>query len=485
MTDAVAATNASVSNTQMQALGEVLAGELLNDPQLLQQGIKDLMMGSIKDSLTQAMQQAGLSQDQIDKVLAAFDQSSGNTDPIMMPWSTGGTPGSGGVDDSQGSGGNGGAQGSGSTGGTQGSGSTGGAQGSGSNGGTQGIGNQQDIISLLIKLLTGGANGTGNGGGTQGSGSNGGTQSTDNPLLQALLNLLTGGANGNGNSGGIPATGSNGGSQGSGNNGGAQGGDNQLLQDVMALMKDLANNQGPNGSFSGNFDRGQNDLTSSLVDLLKQILGQMSADNADSASGGSGRRHGGGGQAAPNFNGAGAAIGAVNGHPLLPGGAGGVPGTFDPGMVDGNGPQAQSGANGAGTMPPTGGGNGSAPAGGSGNGGFSRMGNFVENGDDFFTVLAKALATGAQVLAKQISNLSQETNTAITQVRDLSTNPDGTPMTAQQQSQNGALNTAKDNLMFDQVMLGAESQKLGFYIQGVNTALNSLGEALKNAARTQ
>ena len=109
---------------------------------------------------------------------------------------------------------------------------------------------------------------------------------------------------------------------------------------------------------------------------------------------------------------------------------------------------------------------GSSQGGGaSGSGGSAGAGGTSgsSGGGDFFMAMAKALGQAAQQQANAIQQDSQNVTNDM----------------------NGGAKSGDPNLVQDQTTLMADSQKLGFMMQSINTCLNAVGDALKTAAQKQ
>jgi hypothetical protein len=251
-----------------------------------------------------------------------------------------------------------------------------------------------------------------------------------------------------------------------------------MIQDVMGLIKDIMKEEMGNamqqaGASQGQMDaanqaydqasggstgsaQGKQDLMNSacqsndfasalrgLIDAIQQLVQEIMREAAGQSNG-KGHKGGSGGTAAGSGQVAGNGGGAA--------GAGGV--AMSPGDP--------------------GGATGADPAGGAASGA-------GDGGDDFFIAMAKALGQAAQSQANKVENLSKQLSQAVN-IANAANSAAGSNNQGQMNT-TAATENAKNNLMALQTQLMGESQKMGFMMQAINTALNAVGEALKTAAR--
>ena len=117
-----------------------------------------------------------------------------------------------------------------------------------------------------------------------------------------------------------------------------------------------------------------------------------------------------------------------------------------------------------------GGGNGAYGAGGGNGGGTGGTGTGLDVGGDWFTAIARALG---KTLNQQAGN-----------VRELSDQLSGAVGAAQGQQGDGRAD-AQNAIMELQTQLSAESQRMAYLSQGINTALTAIGNALSTLGRDQ
>jgi hypothetical protein len=93
-------------------------------------------------------------------------------------------------------------------------------------------------------------------------------------------------------------------------------------------------------------------------------------------------------------------------------------------------------------------------------------------GDDFFIILAKALGKAAQSEADKVQNLSKQLSQATSQAN------------GQDPSSTGGKD-AQNKIMELSTQVQAESQRMSYIMQGIHTALESIGQAIQTAAKNQ
>jgi hypothetical protein len=192
------------------------------------------------------------------------------------------------------------------------------------------------------------------------------------------------------------------------------------------LLKDFQKATNASDSDMGHIDR---DIKN-LQEKLQKMLQEMSLENAESGNSKSSKK-----KAHSSSGGAGGAAGA--GGAGQSGGAGGTDETGGTKGTDGTGSKDDVELGG-------------------------------DDNDDWFIIVAKSLAKAAQRQAEVVKAKAQELSAATDKAAD---NPD---------DKKAAAEVSKL-----QVESTAESQKMGYLMQGIMTALNALADSLKTAARSQ
>jgi hypothetical protein len=204
----------------------------------------------------------------------------------------------------------------------------------------------------------------------------------------------------------------------------------EMLGDIL---KDFQKATNASDTDMGHIDR---DIKN-LQEKLQKMLQEMSLENAESGNSKSSKKKAhssGGGASAGGAEGGGGAAGA--GGAGQSGGAGGTEEAGGTKGTDGTGSKED-----------------------------------VKSGDgddDWFIIVAKSLAKAAQRQAEVVKQKAQELSAATDKAAD---NPD---------DKKAAAEVSKL-----QVESTAESQKMGYLMQGIMTALNALADSLKTAARSQ
>jgi hypothetical protein len=223
----------------------------------------------------------------------------------------------------------------------------------------------------------------------------------------------------------------------------------ELLSDILG---DFQKDTDASDTDMGHVDREIQNLKEKFA---KGFIDQM-LQNQDSAhktgKNGRGGSHGGGGGAGA----AGAAAGDASGA----GAAGGGGGSGAPvGAADGGSPVSST-----------------DPTAGVGEVGAD------DDVSDWFMIVATALAKCAQKQADIVKGKAIDLSSAIDASKSANEAAAGAKPGS---SEATAAKNAEADQMKKQTELQAESQKMGYMMQAINTALNSLGDALKTAARAQ